>query len=57
MSTPIARALVSAEIAEVLTWVGRTLPLGAEQLLRLKAARSVTPYRVLVRDEDIYVMV
>ena len=42
---------------EVVTWVGRSLPLGAEQLFRLKAAKSATTYRVLVHDEDIYVLV
>lgn len=41
----------------VVTWVGRTLPLGAEQMLRFKAARPATTYRVLVHDEDIYVLV
>lgn len=41
----------------VVTWVGRTLPLGAEQMLRFKAAKPATTYRVLVHDEDIYVLV
>lgn len=41
----------------VVTWVGRTLPLGAEQLLRFKAAKPATVYPVLVYDEDIYVLI
>ncbi len=41
----------------VVTWVGRSLPLGADQLLRFKAAKPATTYRVLVHDEDIYVLV
>lgn len=41
---------------EVITWVGRTLPLGAEQLFRLKTAKPATIYRALVHEEDIYVL-
>jgi nitrite reductase/ring-hydroxylating ferredoxin subunit len=41
----------------VVTWVGRSLPLGAEQMLRFKAAKPATTYGVLVHDEDIYVLV